>query len=93
MADWFAAGADMQMSSAKTDHPPVLRPEGETGGSAPQQPIWQCNCEKCGNTVEVSDSDLNRAIPWPCAKCGESSVYLRKKPISHHQPDYTKDHA
>jgi hypothetical protein len=87
MANWFAAGTDMQMSSAKTDHHPVLRPEGETGGSAAKQPIWQCTCEKCGNVVEVSDSDLNRAIPWPCKKCSESSVYLRKKTIPHHQPD------
>jgi hypothetical protein len=60
---------------------------------AAKQPIWQCTCEKCGNAVEISDTELSRAIPWPCKKCGESSVYLRKKPIPHTNLTNTKDHA
>jgi NAD-dependent SIR2 family protein deacetylase len=41
--------------------------------------VWVCRCEKCGNVVEVTDAELSRRMPWPCGKCGESSVELRPK--------------
>ena len=44
-----------------------------------ESPVWICTCEKCGNEVEINNTELSRAIPWPCRKCGESSVYLRKR--------------
>ena len=44
-----------------------------------ESPVWICTCEKCGNEVEINNTELSRAIPWPFKKCGESSVYLRKR--------------
>jgi uncharacterized Rossmann fold enzyme len=37
---------------------------------------WLCVCEKCQNEVVVTDEELSARIPWPCRKCGESSILI-----------------
>jgi hypothetical protein len=41
--------------------------------------VWICECGKCGAVVEVSDAELSRRPPWPCVRCGESSLLIQPK--------------